>query len=311
VSAPLPWQQAPWRIVSAALQQARLPHALLLVGPGGVGKRRFAQSVAAAVLCEKPEATPCGECRSCRQCGVGVHPSLTVMQREADHRDISIDAVRELCATLNMTSHDGRAKVALIDPVDALNLNGVNALLKTLEEPPRGSLMVLLSERPLALPATLRSRCQQLRFGIPEASRALAWLAQNHPETAVAEREHALQVARGAPLLAVSLLTQDGALQRYHDWAALMTGLGQGDPLQAAAAIGREQAAAFFTWLPAWLLEQLQQLEDRASAQALTRLAGIAVEASRRLQGNANPQLLLESVLIDSRAILAGAATHR
>ncbi len=307
IPALLPWHQQQWRNVSGAFVAGRLSHALLLAGVNGVGKRSFARRVAAAVLCERADGEVCGICRSCRQLGGGAHPGYTVLRRDEDRRDITIDAVRALCSTLAMTSHDGRSKVALIDPVDELNQNGANALLKTLEEPSPGSLLLLISERPLALPATLRSRCQQLRFGLPDSAQSLAWLATQASQASVQEREAALKLARGAPLRTAELLADVDALASFDAWSTLMHELSDGrtDPLQVAAAVKREQVAEFLRWLAGWVLDRLRQDLTDKSTPSLARFGQAVSDAAKQVQGNANPLLTLESLLIGWSATLA------
>src|SRR5690606_10991779 len=95
---------------------------------------------------------------------------------ERKRRDIAIDAARRLIERLSLSAHYGRARVAVIAPADALNVNSVNALLKTVEEPPPSTHLLLLTERPQALPATLRSRCQRVRMSTPAADEAQVWL---------------------------------------------------------------------------------------------------------------------------------------
>jgi DNA polymerase-3 subunit delta' len=316
----LPWHAANWRRVSEAIRQGRLAHALLLSGAGGTGKRAFAQVLAGALLCRAPDAQslPCGVCGDCRQLAAGAHPGFALLRPEEDKRDIGIDAVREVCSRLTLTSHDGRAKLALIDPADALNLNGVNALLKTIEEPPPRCTILLLAQRPLALRATLRSRCQNLRFAIPPRVDAQAWLAQAEPAATPAARDAALELALGAPLAARQLLG-DGALDRQVAWFALMSELsgGNGDPLAAAAGIGEDRAAEFLQWLFACLRRLLAERLGLAAAgtDSLPAAARIlpqrAVDAYitelqeclRRLESNAKAQLVLESMLIRWRSL--------
>lgn len=316
----LPWQVPLWRVVAQAIDTERLSHALLLSGLPGTGKRGFARVLAAALWCESPgpERLPCGRCGNCRQVLSEAHPGYTAMRVEEDKRDISIEAVRLLCERMVMTSHDGRSKVAIIDPVDALNRNGVNALLKTIEEPPPRSHLLLISERPLALPATLRSRCQQLRFGIPAREQALAWLEQSGAATP-AQQAIALDAAHGAPVLALKLL-QGKSLDQQQAWKGTLLDLaaGRSEPLKAAAEVGEEQAAAFLRWLYGWLLDLLRtglapapgHGEDGTLARslprhALDRYVGEVQENLRRLEFNARAQLVLEAVMIRWSALVA------
>ena len=315
----LPWQAPLWQHMAQAIAQERLGHALLLSGLRGTGKRAFARVLAAALWCESPgpERLPCGRCNNCRQVLSEAHPSLNMLRPEEDKKVIAIDAVRALCGRLVMTTHDGRARVAIIDPADALNNNGVNALLKTIEEPPPRSHLLLISERPLALPATLRSRCQQLRFAIPARNEALGWLAQSGAAAPV-EAAAALDAAHGAPLLALQLL-QDKSLELQQSWRAALLDLaaGRSEPLKTATGVGEAQAQAFLRWLYGWLLDLLragllpgaggdiEALARTLPRHALDRYVSEVQENLRRLEFNAKAQLVLEAVLIRWRALVA------
>lgn len=310
----LPWQAPLWRHMAQAIEQERLGHALLLSGLRGTGKRAFARVLAAALWCESPgpDRLPCGRCNYCRQVTSEAHPSFSILRPEEDKKIISIDAVRALCERLVMTSHDGRAKVAIIDPADALNNNGVNALLKTIEEPPPRSHLLLVSERPLALAATLRSRCQQLRFAIPERQTALRWLEQAAPGV---DAGAALEAAQGAPLRALQLI-EDKSLELHQAWRAALLELaaGRSEPLQTVAAVGGEKqkdAGPFLQWLYGWLLSLLRAglsparpgdglgtLAAKLPRGALDRYIGDVQESLRRLEQNANALLVLEAILV-------------
>ena len=314
----LPWQAPLWRLTAQAIEQERLGHALLLSGLRGSGKRSFARILAAALWCRTPLAQrlPCGHCDDCRQVLAEAHPGYSALRVEEDKRDIAIDAVRGLCERMGMTSHDGRSKVAIIDPADSLNRNGVNALLKTIEEPPPRSHLLLISERPLALPATLRSRCQQLRFAIPARQEALDWLAQSGAAEPV--QAAALDAAHGAPVLALELL-HDKSLELQQGWRAALLDLaaGRSEPLKAATAVGEAQAPAFLRWLYGWLLEvlraglapggggEIETLARTLPRPALDRYISEVQENLRRLEFNAKAQLVLEAVLIRWRALVA------
>jgi len=302
----LPWQQAQWSQVSATRAGGRLPHAFLLAGPRGVGKRQFAQRLAAWLLCEVSGAQPCGECRGCVQFGALSHPNLMVLRPEEDRRDISVDAVRELSERLSLTAHYGGNKVAIIEPADALNANGVNALLKTIEEPPAGSYLLLLTDRPMLLAPTLRSRCQFLRFGVPPKEKALAWLRSRNP----AANEALLQAAHGAPIRALELLEEKG-LERHAQWQRAVEAIatGQESPLGLANGMDKADASRFLEWLLAWVVSEqrtlavggpgkLSEAARRLGAPGLDRIAQAALRTLQQLQQNAPPQLAVESIII-------------
>ena len=252
MNAPLPWHQAQWEAVLGAHAGRRLHHALLAAGPPRVGKAAFLAALAGYLLCESPrDGQPCGHCRGCRQHAAGTHPDCMVLSPDHLSRPvlgtypgqrcqydnsrkkaatvINVEQVRELGERLHASAHYGGYKLAVLLPADALNTAAANALLKLLEEPPDNTLFLLLSQRLAQLPATVRSRCQVLRFHTPTPAQARAALgADEHAALA-------LELAGGAPLRAKDLLAQDiGAV-----WQAVGTGLaallgGDTDPLQLA-----------------------------------------------------------------------------
>lgn len=314
VIAPLPWQHELWTQLSASAREDRLSHALLLAGPGGIGKRHFARALANALLCESRQADglACGRCRSCLQLAAGSHPNLFWLKPDVDDktgkekRDIGIEQIRVLGEKLALSGHYGQGRVAVIEPADALNTNGVNALLKTIEEPPPGSHLLLISERPMALAATLRSRCVRLRFSPPSREDAIAWLKAEHPQVPAA----ALDAANGAPLAALAL-HESGALELHAQWrdTLLKIAAQKQDPVAAAATVGKEQAAAWLEWLLTWLSLLLRQrltagqgveadIARRAHAVGLEQMLNETTEGLRRLRQNANPQLTIESLMI-------------
>jgi DNA polymerase-3 subunit delta' len=308
---PLPWQSDAWSRVASLIAGNRLAHALLLAGPRGVGKAHFALGLASFLLCESPDPVrkPCGECRSCVQIAAGVHPNLLRLAPAEDKRDIAIDDVRALIDRLHLSSHYGQAKVAIIQPADSLNLSGVNALLKTIEEPPAATHLLLVAERWRALPATLRSRCQILRFAPPPAAQALAWLKQNHPGHSAA----ALSTVVLAPMLAEQILEKETAEARAQ-WGRALLELAEGrmQALKLADKLKREEAQAGLEfWLycgTGWLKTLLAPhraapatalpVPKSASVGSIQRLLADAVAGLRGLEGNGNPAMIMESIMI-------------
>jgi len=159
-----------------ALSRGRLGASFLFVGPAGVGKRLAAMKLAQGLLCERSEAAsvePCEECPACQQVLAGTHPDVHLVQKPADKRDIPVALLigekerrgqEGLCHDIAMKPHSGLRRVAIIDDADTLNQEGANALLKTLEEPPPHSLLILLGTSPAKQLPTIRSRCQMVRF---------------------------------------------------------------------------------------------------------------------------------------------------
>jgi DNA polymerase-3 subunit delta' len=191
----------PW--VKLALERlpatvSAMPHALLLGGQAGLGKRTTALFLAKALLCETGRAGQgaCGKCPSCHLYEAGNHPDLrtietgqedaqaieptdeeSVISARKPSRQIPVDAIRALADFVATTAHRGGAKVIVIVPAEAMHPSAANALLKMLEEPPGGATyFVLVSHRPDRVLPTIRSRCFRVPFGVPAADAALDWL---------------------------------------------------------------------------------------------------------------------------------------
>lgn len=201
---PLPWHEQAVQRLQLAWKQQRWPHGLLIYGAEGLGKRRLAEWIAQAVLCDRTrdELVVCGECASCKLYAARTHPDLMLLSPEEDKQQIAIDQIREACANLAMTSYRQGFKVAIVEPAHQMTIGAANSLLKTLEEPAPNTMLILLTSRPSGLPATIRSRCQQLAVRAPVEREALAWLAANAEAPVPTE---ILRFAHGAPLRALDL----------------------------------------------------------------------------------------------------------
>lgn len=197
---------------------ARLPHAMLLVGPAGIGKTAFAEQTAALLLCESlgPDLIACGECDPCRWLAAGNHPDFRRVAPD-DHSEtepaasekssdkskkrgagiIRIDQIRELEGFVFIGSHRNGNRVVLVTEADAMNPAAANALLKILEEPPSSVFFILVSTRHKSLLPTIRSRCRVMAFGPPDAVTAADWLLGAGLEKQVGRY---LNLAGGAPM---------------------------------------------------------------------------------------------------------------
>jgi len=212
-----------WESLRSAVE--RLPHAVLIQGPEGVGKLALAERLAGRLLCESPTelSEACGRCEGCRWVGAGTHPDLRRLEPDAlaenvaapeeseretrgarrakPSIEIRVDQVRELSDFLYLGSHRGRRRVAIVHPAEAMNVHAANALLKGLEEPPASAVFLLVSHHPARLLPTIRSRCVVVPVPRPEESAALAWLEAVTPP--VREAKRWLAFAGGSPRLAL------------------------------------------------------------------------------------------------------------
>lgn len=155
------------RQFAQAVQRGRLAHAYLFIGPPGVGKRLFAGELAKALLCETARAgtlEACGQCPACVQVAAGTHPDCFAVGRPEESLELPIEVIRELCRGFALKSARGHGKVAILDDADDLNDAAANCFLKTLEEPPPRSLLILIGTSAERQLPTIVSRCQVVRF---------------------------------------------------------------------------------------------------------------------------------------------------
>jgi DNA polymerase-3 subunit delta' len=210
----LPWLRETQRRLRATRQAGRLPQSLLLLSVPGLGAELLANWIAALALCESRDApasdfpasgspAPCGVCASCVLLRADTHPDAHIVRLIDDAQQIKVDQIRELIESLALSSYRGGYKVAILENAEALNANGANAFLKTLEEPTSRTLLILIAKPSHRLPATIASRCVKVTLRPPAKPAAVAWLAERDPS--VGEWDAALALAGGAPLLALEL----------------------------------------------------------------------------------------------------------
>jgi DNA polymerase III subunit delta' len=172
--------------LQSALLAERFPHAYLFSGSAAAPQLATALHLARAINCQRPGGPvdsgdlrtaaedPCGRCDACHKIEHGIHPDLVTLQREGAAQMIPIETVRQVIARLGLPPHEASVRVFLIEEAAALAGPSANALLKTLEEPPRRTLFVLCTVAPDGLLPTIRSRCQRIRFGDAVAKGAAA-----------------------------------------------------------------------------------------------------------------------------------------
>ena len=200
-----PWLVADTTPLLRAAKLGRIHHALLITGVEGIGKRAFSRWLAEALLCNnRSDQGACGTCASCRQLLADAHPDFRSVLSEGANDGIKIDAVRELVEWMQLTAGQDSYRVALIEHANGLNHNSANALLKTLEEPADNAVLILCAQRPAALPATVRSRCQKTTLKMGDKAAAVEWLAQHCPDPGAA-----LASSGGAPFRALSQLNDE------------------------------------------------------------------------------------------------------
>ncbi len=323
----LPWHEAAWRGLQEAREKKRLPHALLLVGPAGLGKTHMAEGFAQSLLCDAPlaEGRPCGACKGCHLFKGGVHPDFIRVQPEqaSKSQEITVGAIRELVAQDAFTSQFGGYKVVLITPADQMNRNAANSLLKTLEEPVPDTVILLTASRPHRLLPTIRSRCQRILFDLPAEEVALAWLEARVKH---ADARLLLHLAGGMPLAALAL--DDAALLEQREAAfRTFSGVlaGAREPVGAAAELARLDMGLLLHWIADWIsdilrLQQagavgrlanpdhhqdLQRLAEQLDCIPMHRLLERVYMARGLERTTANPELMLDDLLVACREYAA------
>jgi len=316
----LPWHAAQWRWWRAARAGERAPHAVLLHGPAGLGKRAFAARLARSALCEHPRADfeGCAACRGCHLLEVGTHPDFRHTEPPEDKENILIEQVRDLIAWVGLTTRNAGYRVALLSPAERLTTPAANTLLKTLEEPPARTLFVLAAERAGGLPATVRSRCQGIGFVEPPRALALEWTAARS-DAACADAAALLDAALGRPLAAVAPDAAEAAARHERvagDAVALMEG--RADPLRVAErwrGIGVAEVTRTLALVagdlarvavagsaprhaPAALHDAMQGIGEKIDLSVVYGLLDAVgeVRRARAARVNHNPQLVLETL---------------
>lgn len=324
--------------------RARLPHALLLHGPAGIGKARFAEYFARSLLCEQQAAHghPCGSCVSCGWFEQYSHPDYrrvrpevldddeggdsedaeepkkTAKSAKAPSKDIRIDQVRALSDFMNISTHRQGLRVIVLYPAEALNGAAANALLKTLEEPPPGTVILMVCNSLDQLLPTILSRCRKLALPLPSPAQALAWLG----EQGVKEADMWLAEQGGAPLAAQEQ-SQSASREALNEFLAHLARPGVEAALKTAERLSKSPPAELVSWLQRWLHDlSLQQLTGSSRYypryhKELAALAGRvstvdllqAVKAVNERRAIAehplSPKLFIEDMLLDYAALFS------
>ncbi len=271
-----PWQEAAW----SRLQQMRerLPHAILFHGPLGVGKADFMETFAQALLCEnvRPDGHACGACASCGwflqnnhpdyrrvrpealedepsgEAEEGAEPAGKAKSSKAPSKEIKIEQIRSLSDFMNISTHRQGLRVVVLYPAEALNMPASNALLKTLEEPPPGTVFLLASNSLDRLLPTILSRCRKFALPMPAHEEALAWLK----EQGVQDADSWLREQGGAPLAALQE-SESGSREEMDTLLHFLAAPSVDGALRTADKLSKAALPALVAWQQRWLYDVL------------------------------------------------------
>jgi DNA polymerase-3 subunit delta' len=320
--------------------RSRLPHALLIIGQRGLGKFALAQAFAKSLLCEDPleDHLSCGKCIACNWFEQGNHPDYRLLQPQALVEDpeaeegkkkasqqITIDQIRGLDDFLNVGTHRAGLRIVVANPAEAMNRNTANALLKTLEEPGHNTLFLLVSNEPLRILPTIRSRCQTVPVSMPPAAVCEAALGDD----GLVEPGRWLALAGGSPGVAIELAASGAG-----GWLELLTrrlaASADFEPFGLAAELdkavreskGRLALKSVVDAMQKWLVDLTlasnglpvryflpQQatifgLADMIPPDRLVRTYRLFVTRRREAEQPLNSRLFLEGLFMDYRSLL-------
>jgi DNA polymerase-3 subunit delta' len=308
-------------LLRRALASGRLAHAYLFEGPEGIGKRLMALALARAVFCQ--DATGCGDCPACRKIDHNNHPDLHLL--EPDGAGIKIEQIRALQKELSFRPLEAPKKICLIDGAEKLNPAAGNALLKTLEEPAKETLLILLTSAPDKVLATIRSRCQRLPFLRIPRNKLMGVLCeqldidetQGHILTALADGSFKKALGKDRELF----------VERRRELLRQLCALSPGSvvPLLSLAETLAEEKEllpeileifqAFYRDLLLFrhgrpeselvnidLMEKIHRIAARETTASLLKKLGALTATRRQLDRNVNRQLAMEVLLLQLAA---------
>jgi DNA polymerase-3 subunit delta' len=317
----LPWLKDSQQRMRMAFNAGRLPHSLLLLSAPGLGAEQLVNWITALALCESPGERPCDACASCRLLRSDSHPDVHAVRLEEDAQQIKIDQVRELIESLTLKSYRGGYKLGVIEGAEALNANGANAFLKTLEEPSARTMLIMIARPNHRLPATIASRCLRLTLRPPSMETAIDWLRTH--SSAPQSWNAALALAGGAPLLAMQLDAEGlSAIDADMRQSIAELAAGSVDITLLSDRWVRSSPGVRITWLENWITQHVHTALGTATShqtaepvrlpaallkpkiRALFELLDAARDVRRLASTGMNQQLALEALLVGGRAAL-------
>ena len=318
----LPWLEATALQLGHYIEQDRIPQALLIVGTKGLGKLLLAENYSRSLLCMDLQVnhSACGQCSACLLFEANTHPDYTLIQPEEKGKVIGVDVIRGLTEKLSLKPHFQQYRIVIITPAEALNNAASNAFLKYLEEPTERTCLILITEKPSHLSATLRSRCQTIFVPMPESNCVSQWLTQ---QGIIKNQTLLLKLSRNAPLLARQLATDELILElRVHcfeQWIELSRS--NENLLNYAeqwSKFDKDILELLIVWLISYLedmiklahdercsllvnsdcISALQTCVNSLNLRAVYDYYDVLLQSQKRFDSSLNKQLLLEQLFI-------------
>ena len=323
-----PWQKNAWQRALHYLEEDRLAHAVLISGPSHIGKLVFCLSFMQRLNCTKPTADghACGNCKNCLLFVARTHPDIRMINvdDESEHEkkpvsnieQIKIDDIREVNHFMTLSRQLGAHKILCLNYADTMNNNAANALLKTLEEPPKNSIIFLITHRADALLPTIKSRCQTWSFHLPDSKESLSWLNE---QTNQDSWPALLKAAGNRPLFAYDLEVSGLGEKRvsyYQDLFQILSG--KSAVTKVSPKHQDEPLERLVTWQQGWCADlvrchfgnepvtlenpdirrSLHSLAGRVDLHSLFRFMDKLTELRRFSSAPLNKRLFIEDMLI-------------
>ncbi len=314
----LPWLQPQWQHLCDYSSQNRVPQALLISGNKGLGKLQLATQYASALLCAKPHdnGLACDHCKSCLLFKAQSHPDFIELLPEEPGKTITIGQIRQLISRLTLKPQFDKYRVIIINPAELMNNAAANAFLKYLEEPTERTVIILITDKPSRLAATIVSRCQKLAINQPDNFIINYWLKQHTKQENVSIL---LNLAQGSPLLALQYANENILSIRNDCFEAWMSISRQRiHPVLVAENWFKLSQVHLTNWITTWLIdlikcrypinaddlynpdlkEHLQSLAKTIEPKRLYNLYDLLLMRQRLLETTINKQSLFEEILI-------------
>ena len=333
-----PWQAGAWEQLQAL--RPRMPHAVLFYGAAGTGKADFIEAFAQALLCENVQSDghACGACASCGWFSQNNHPDYRRVRPEAledepisegeegesdkkakatktPSKEIKIEQIRALADFMNISTHRQGLRVVVLYPAEALNTPASNALLKTLEEPPPGTVFLLSSNSLDRLLPTILSRCRKFALPMPDSASAMAWLK----EQGLADAEAWLREQGGAPLAALAA-SETANREEMDALLQLLANPNIDNALKNADKLSKLPLALLVAWQQRWLYDvfsyklsgsiryfpryrkEVATLAERVQTAKLMQAIKSTNERRAVADHPLSPKLFVEDMLLDYTA---------
>jgi len=316
-----PWLQASWAQLSNYINQNRVPQALLISGKKGLAKKQLAKAFAQTLMCESVSSggQACGKCHSCILFNAQTHPDYIYIEPEEAGKAIGIDIIRQLTSKLSLKPQFENYRLVLINSADCLNNASANAFLKYLEEPTERTCLILITDKPGKLPATIRSRCQKLQVTSSDQDGIKAWLQKQGD---IENVDVLLRMSQGSPMLAKQMA--DNSLlnlraECFKQW--LRVGQAKENFVLIAeqwAKFDNQRMGSLLFWLTSWVMDivkmrydqhntdllnsdlkiSLQEIAYKLDLQKMYKYYDFLMLSQQRLDTQLNKQLMFEEILI-------------